>query len=69
MKLTRGTRRGKKNMQKGRKKTMTDENITIVLNALADKIRMQEWEIKRLMEQNDRLTRARYEAVKMEKEE
>lgn len=48
---------------------MNEENITIVLNALADKIRMQEWEIKRLMEHNDRLTRARYEAVKMEKEE
>lgn len=35
---------------------MNDENIAIVLNALADKIRMQEWEIKRQQERIEKLT-------------
>ena len=53
--MTRVTRRGNVNLQKGRKKTMNEENITIVLNALADKIRMLEWEKKCLQERIDAL--------------
>ncbi len=34
---------------------MNDENIAIVLNALADKIRMLEWEKKCLQERYDAL--------------
>lgn len=48
---------------------MNDENIAIVLNALADKIRVLEWENKHLREQNEQLARARYEAVKIEKQD
>ena len=36
-------------------KAMTNENITIVLNALADKIRMLEWDKKILQERNEAL--------------
>lgn len=53
--MTRETRRGNVNIRKGREKTMNDENIAIVLNALADKIRMQEWEIKRQQERIEKL--------------
>ena len=35
---------------------MNDENISIVLNALADKIRMQEWEIKSQQKRIEELT-------------
>lgn len=34
---------------------MTDENIAIVLNALADKIRTQAWEIERLQEKYEKI--------------
>ena len=34
---------------------MNDENIAIVLNAMADKIRMLEWEKKCLQERNEKL--------------
>lgn len=56
------------NLRKGRKKTMNDENIAIVLNALADKIRMQEWEIrsqqKRIEELTDKLAAVSTEETK-----
>ena len=34
---------------------MNEDNITIVLNALADKIRMLEWDKKILQERNEAL--------------
>lgn len=43
------------NIRKGREKTMNDENIAIVLNVLADKIRMLEWEKKCIQERYDAL--------------
>lgn len=53
--MTRETMRGTVNFQKGRKKTMNDENISIVINALADKIRMLEWDKKMLQERIEKL--------------
>lgn len=35
---------------------MTDENITVVLNAMADKIRMLTWENESLHTRNEELT-------------
>lgn len=55
MKLTRETMRATVNIWKGRKKTMNDENMTIVINALADKIRMLEWDKKMLQERIEKL--------------
>lgn len=34
---------------------MCEDNIAIILNALADKIRMLQWENKRLQERNEAL--------------
>ena len=55
MKLTRGMRRGNVKQQKGREKTMNDENMSVVVNALADKIRMLEWDKKMLQERIEKL--------------
>lgn len=40
---------------------MNEDNITIVLNALADKIRMLTWENECLRKRNDELTKERDE--------
>ena len=47
---------------------MNDENITIVLNALADKIRMLEWENETLRKRNNEIAQECAEWLRTQQE-